>query len=408
MRAAWCGEDKVTRGHTTTLFAQHGIPVILNAAGTLTRLSGAPLAPGVADAMAAADSASVDLFTLHAHASRVIAGATGAEAGLVTNGAAGGLLLAAAACMAGLDVGLMNSLPEGAAANEFIVARGQRNGYDHALRAAGARLVEVGLPEPLAGAGVRHAEPWEYAQAITERTAAIFYVASSGAEPSLAEIVSIARSRDLPVIVDAAAELPPQDNLRRFIAEGADLVVFSGGKALGGPAGSGILCGRGALVMSAALQCLDVDVHWRDWSPPADFVDKGRFDGVPRQGVGRACKTGKHEVMGLLAALDHFLSEDDATRHARWLAVCERIADNLKPRPGAATRIRGKDDPACVPRLEIAFETAEQAQREAERLLSREVPVHVARDHAAPQCLLVNPTCLREAEIPLLIAALGA
>ena len=113
----------------------------------------------------------------------------------------------------------------------------------------------MGLPDRYAGAGVRDAEAWEIADAINERTAAVFYVADAAvAAAAGAEWSRWPTPPDVPVLVDAAAQLPPPANLRRFIAEGADLVAFSGGKAIGGPQGSGILCGRRDLIMSAALQ----------------------------------------------------------------------------------------------------------------------------------------------------------
>ena len=394
-------------GADSTIFARRGVATIINAAGTLTRLSSGPLAPGVLAAMQGADAAAVEMEALQAHASGVIAQATGAEAGLVTAGAAAGLMLAAAACLAGLDVARMNALPKAGRRNRIIVARGQRNGYDHALRAAGARLVEVGLPEPAAGAGCRDTEACDYAAAITARSAAVLWVATPAAAPALAEVVAVARARGLPVIVDAAAELPPQSNLRAFIAAGADLVVFSGGKAIGGPAGTGILCGRADLVMSAALQSLDADVAWDDWTPPPGFIDKTRLGRLPRQGIGRACKTGKAEVIGLLVALEHFLAEGDATRHARWLALCEAVLAGLAP-SGARLCIRNREATDRVPMLELRLADAGAAADLARALRARPVPVHLARDPAAPGCLLVNPVALRETEVAPLVAALLA
>lgn len=392
-------------GGDGTIFARRGIPGVINAAGTLTRLSSGPLAPGVAEAMREADAAAVEMEALQAHASGVIAAATGAEAGLVTAGAAAGLLLAAAACLAGLDVARMNALPKAGRRNRIIVARGHRNGYDHALRAAGARLVEVGLPEPAAGAGCRDTEACDYAAAITGRTAGILYVSTPDAAPPLAAVVAVARAQRIPVIVDAAAELPPQSNLGAFIAAGADLVVFSGGKVIGGPAGSGILCGRADLVMSAALQGLDADVAWGDWTPAPGFIDKTRLKGLPRQGIGRACKTGKHEVIGLLVALEHFIAEGDAARHARWLARCEAVMAGLAP-SRAALHIRNASATDRIPVLELRLADAGAAAGLARALRARPVPVHLARDPAAPDCLLVNPVALRETEVAPLIAAL--
>jgi len=219
--------------------------------------------------------------------------------------------------------------------SEVVVVRSQRNFYDHAVRAAGVRLVEVGLPDRYAGAGVRDAEAWEIADAITERTAAVFYVADAAARPPLAEVVKVAHTAGVPVIVDAAAQLPPQANLRRFIEIGADLVAFSGGKALNGPQGTGILAGRRDLVMAAALQHLDLDIFWEQWSPPPTLIDKDRLKGVPQHGIGRTCKVGKEQIIGLLTALELFVAEGDAVRHQRWRTMMETLANGLQGIPGA-------------------------------------------------------------------------
>src|SRR5207247_5779417 len=131
--------------------------------------------------------------------------ATGAEAGYVASGAAACLLLGTAACVAGLEPSLMARLPDTAGMkDEVVVVRSQRNFYDHAVRAAGVRLVEVGLPDRYAGAGVRDAEPWEIEDAICGQTAAVFYVAGGRAQPPLAEVVRVAHHAGVPVIVDAA------------------------------------------------------------------------------------------------------------------------------------------------------------------------------------------------------------
>ena len=133
-----------------------GLDPIINVSGAVTRLGGAPMPPAVLDAFRAAAAESVPLDALHGAASRAIAELTGAEAGLVTAGAAAALTLGAAAILTGYDPGRMERLPHCAGfPHEFVVARDQRNGYDHAVRAAGARLIEVGMNEVTAGAGVR-------------------------------------------------------------------------------------------------------------------------------------------------------------------------------------------------------------------------------------------------------------
>jgi D-glucosaminate-6-phosphate ammonia-lyase len=211
--------------------------------------------------------------------------------------------------------------------------------YDHAVAQAGATLIEVGIPDRFSGAGVCDAEVWEYEAAINEKTAAILWVAQAHSEPSLPEIVTLARHHDVPVIVDAAGQLPPAENLKRFIAEGADLVAFSGGKAIGGPQASGILAGRRDLIQSAALQQLDHDTYFEQWSPPASLFDKHKLVGFPASGIGRVAKCGKEEIVGLLTALKLFQEEESEERHRHWLAICDEIADGIKGLTGATVSL---------------------------------------------------------------------
>jgi seryl-tRNA(Sec) selenium transferase len=236
-----------------------------------------------------------------------------------------------------------------------VIVRSQRNLYDHALRAAGVRLVEVGLPDRYAGAGVRDAEAWEIADAIGERTAAVHWVAAAGARPALEEVVEVAHAAGVPVLVDAAAQLPPADNLRRFVAAGADLVAFSGGKAIGGPQASGILCGRRDLIMAAALQNLDLDIFFEQWAPPPELIDKRRFKGLPQHGIGRACKVGKEEIVGLLTALRLFLEEGAESRRERWQRLMQELANGIAGIAGTEVRLQGQGD---VPEVELGLQPA--------------------------------------------------
>ena len=156
-----------------SVYARFGVPTVINAAGTVTRLSGGHMHQDVLAAMHDAAGECVDMVALQAGASRVIARVTGAQAGIVTSGASAALLLGAAACLAGLDSARMNRLPEVPdGRNEFIVVRSQRNMYDRALTVAGGRIVEVGIPDRYSGSGVRDAVPWELEAAITPSTAA--------------------------------------------------------------------------------------------------------------------------------------------------------------------------------------------------------------------------------------------
>lgn len=385
------------------IYDRFGVRTIINAKGPSTRLSGGFLHPEVSAAMAEAGSYCVDMTELHAGASKVIAEATGAEAGIVTSGAAAGLLLGTAACITGLDAGKMGRLPDTRGMkNEVIMVRSQRNFYDHAVRTTGAEIVEVGLPDRYSGAGVRDAEAWEIADAITPQTAAVFYVANGGAQPPLAEVVRVAHASNVPVIVDAAGQLPPAANLRRFIAEGADLVAFSGGKAIGGPQSSGILAGKRDLIMAALLQHLDLDIYWEQWAPPESLIEKHRLKGMPQHGVGRPCKVGKEIVAGLLVALHRFVSESDESRAKRFQTLIQRLQSGLAGLDNARTQITA----GLVPKLELQL--AKNAPRTALELcveLERGNPsIYADPSRVRSGIVSFSPVCLRD-EDPEKIAA---
>ena len=192
-----------------TIYESLGVPTIINAKGPSTRVSGAVLAPEVAAAMGEASQHCVDMAVLQGRASEIIAEITGAEAGLATSGAAAGLLLGTAACVTGLDPGKMNRLPDTTGMkNQVIIPRSHRNFYDHAVRAAGVELVEVGISDRFSGAGVRDTEAWEIEDVITDATAAVHYVAQPYAAPPLPAVTEAAHRRGVPVLVDAAAQLP--------------------------------------------------------------------------------------------------------------------------------------------------------------------------------------------------------
>lgn len=370
-----------------SIYARFGVPTVINAAGTVTRLSGGRMHPDVLAAMQAASTECVDMLALQAGACRVIARATGAEAGIVTSGASAALMLGAAACLAGLDTARMNRLPDVAdGRNEIIVVRSQRNMYDRALTVAGARIVEVGLADRYAGSGVRDAAAWEIEAAITSRTAAICYLAQPQSLPPLQDVTAVAHAHDLPVLVDAAAQLPPRDNLRRFLAEGADMVTFSGGKAIGGPQGSGILAGRADLVASALMQMLDLDQFADTWHPPEEFARLRQLRGLPQHGIGRSCKVGKEEIVGLLVALERFAAMTDAERQQAWRAILQEVIDASQ---GSALSMTILD--RAIPMLEVR---APDARALAERLAAHDPPIHCGVGRRDENVLLISPAAL--------------
>ena len=394
------------------VYADLGLTPVINGAGTSTRVGGPLMHPAAVAAMAEAARACVPLDRLQGVASSIIAEVTGAEAGYVTAGAAAGLTLAAAACLAGLDVARMDRLPDTSSfPNEIVVCREQRNGYDHSLRAAGARLVEVGMNEQVAGAGVRRTERWEIEAGLSERTVAVAYFASADSQPPLDEVAAVCREHSVPLIVDAAAQLPPASNLRRFVAAGADLVAFSGGKGLRGPQSTGILAGRRDLIMSVALQHLDLDEHWSTWDPPANLIDRDRLRGFPRHGIGRGFKVAREEVVALLVALRAFVAGDYHADIARFHAYLRTIADGLAHVPGVQACLIGGPEDDSFPALEVRLEEARLGQTAFEvnrRLKTGSPAVHVNERRLHEGVLLVLPHGLDDGSTAAMVERLRA
>lgn len=395
-------------GNDDDLYAKLGVKRRINAAGTLTRLGGALMAPEVIAAMAAAAGASVDIGELQAAASRSIARITGAEAGFVTTGAAAALTLAAAASMTRWDIAKMAALPHADGfAHEILLPRTHYTGYAHALRASGARLVDIGHNDRGTGAGVRGIEPWEIEAAITQNTAAFAFAANPASIVDLPAVVSVCKPRGIPVIVDAAAQLPPKSNLRRLFELGADLVAFSGGKAIGGPQASGILAGRRDLVGAALVQQLDMDVAPETWTPP-DLIDRAALKGVPHHGVGRGFKAGKEEIAGLLAALERFANADDAAANAALEARLARIAEMLAGLRGVGMQLVSAAEAGRVPQLRLTIDPVlarVDALGLSRSLQSADLPVHLSERFAHQGILIIDPQALRVEDEQALVAA---
>jgi L-seryl-tRNA(Ser) seleniumtransferase len=185
--------------------------------------------------------------------------------------------------------------------NQIVLHRAHRVGYVRTYRAAGARLVEIGDTD--------RTEEWELEAAINRKTAAVAYVFGpkmGGAIP-LETVIEIAHARGVPVIVDAAAMLPPVENLTRYVAAGADMVSFSGGKGVLGPQSTGILCGTKELIEAAYMN-----------SAPHS------------EGVGRPAKVPKEEIAGLVTALELFVDTDQDAQRATWHNMAEVVVSGLQ------------------------------------------------------------------------------
>ncbi len=293
---------------------------VINACATLTRLGGSIMPPEVLEAMAEAARYFVDLNELQRRVGERLATLTRNEAAYVSSGAAAGLTLATAACIAGKDPEAIRQLPDlTGLKDEVIIHRSHRNGYDHAVRQVGVRVVEIGYSTGTAR--------WELERAISPNTAAIFWfqgaMTGKGDLP-LPEVIEVGQAHGVPVIVDGAAQLPPLSNLWRFTEMGADLAVFSGGKDLRGPQSSGLMVGRRDLIEACAL------------------------NGNPNHSIGRPMKVGKEEMVGLLAAVERYVNLDHEARDKHCEAVVATWNAALNKLPGV-TAVRDFPNEAGQP-----------------------------------------------------------
>ncbi|MFN7996507.1 MAG: aminotransferase class V-fold PLP-dependent enzyme [Bryobacteraceae bacterium] len=381
------------------VYEKLGVRPLINGRSYSTKAGGCPLPTEVLDAMRQAGEFCVRMDELQSAASEGIARATGADAGIVTSGAAAALTLGAAACLARLDVNRMNRLPmTDGMPHEFITHRSHRNDYDHAVRAAGAKFVEVGFDY--------YTFPYEVEAAITDRTAGMYYQAGANEGVlSLEEFAAIAHRHKLPVLVDAAAELPPASNLKAFVSAGADLVAFSGGKHIRGPQASGILAGSRDLILSAALQHQDMDVFPKTW-PLRALIENGTLAGPPHHGIGRGFKAGKEEIVGLLTALELYEKRDFEAERARWTADIECVLSALHGIPGVSARLlypqrNGREVPSAIIKVDPAAAGID-AHNVINALQSGEPPVCVFEKLADAGEIVVYPEALRPGEAAII------
>jgi L-seryl-tRNA(Ser) seleniumtransferase len=224
----------------------------------------------------------------------------------------------------------------------------------------------------------------------------------------LNEVVAAAHARGLPVLVDAAGELPPRTNLSAILATGADLVAFSGGKGIRGPQATGILCGRRELVGAAALQMLDMDDHFALWEPPANLIDRSRLPGLPRHGIGRGMKVSKEQIVALLAALELFVSGAYDRQLSEMREHLGRVETALKAAP-VGCRLTVPADGQSLPILEIALDESALGRSALEvcRGLRRGAPpVYVGHGLLDEGKLVINPLHLNAGRTEILIQRL--
>lgn len=356
-----------------------GVKKIINAAGTYTKYGGSLISPEVIRAMEIASHNFVDIDELLQKSGKYIAKCLDVEAALITAGAAAGLTLSAAACMAGPKPEHIKKLPNTESMkNEIIIMCCHRNPYDNAMITAGVKFVEIG--------NAIETHSYELETAIGDKTAAVvFFVQSEMLEASLplTKVIEIARAKNIPVIVDAAAELPPIENLKKYLKMGADIVLFSGGKDIRGPQSSGLMVGK------------------------KNIVNVCRLHGYPHHAIGRPMKLDKETIMGFVTALELYLNENHEKRMRHWENQNKRIIKGLNSIPhiqafqGYPTQ--PLTQPAIIPRVYVKINAEDLgATKEyiANRLYEGDPPIAVIVEK---KCLTFNPHMLVEGEEDIII-----
>ncbi|HKW35920.1 MAG TPA: aminotransferase class V-fold PLP-dependent enzyme [Candidatus Acidoferrum sp.] len=300
-----------------------GVTPFINAAGTYTILTASTMPDQVQAAVALAAQKPVHLMELHKGAGEYLAKRLRCEAALVTSGAAAGIKLATAACMTRGNKSAVVNIPTDMQGlkNEVIVQKAHHYDYDHAIRDCGARFVDVETLD-------------EYERAFTERSVMThFFNAAEGGRISREDWVRAAHQHGVPCFNDAAADVPPIANLWNYTQMGFDLVAFSGGKGIRGPQCTGLLLGK------------------------KDLIDAAQLNNSPYSNtVGRGMKVGKEEIIGLVAAVDWFLAQDDAAMEAEFRKRAAVIAERVQIVPSVEARVFIPPVANHVPHLLITYD----------------------------------------------------
>jgi L-seryl-tRNA(Ser) seleniumtransferase len=299
-----------------------GVTPLINAAGTYTVLSASTMPDEVQAAVALAARQPVNLTELLDASGAYLAKRLQCEAALVTSGAAAALVVGTAACVSMGNEKAILDIPTDMAGlkNEVIVQKSHRYGYDHALRNCGIRFVEVETLE-------------QYEQAFTEHTVMAHFFNAGAGKISREDWVRVAHQHGVPCFNDAAADVPPISNLWNYTKMGFDLVTFSGGKGLRGPQCTGLLLGR------------------------KDLIEAAKKNNSPNSNtIGRGMKVAKEEIVGLVAAIDWFLKQDDAAMEAEYRKRADRIAKHLSTIPSVQTQVFVPEVANHVPHLLITYD----------------------------------------------------
>src|SRR6478672_3969522 len=307
----------IGRSARQNVYSRLGVRTVINCRGTWTYLSGSLEFPEVRQAQVEAAQYFVNMIDLQRAVGRRLAELTGAESGMVTSGAAGAMAAATAGCMAGTNDKYIWQLPDTTGLKHEVIMVGGRSAFDSAIRLTGAKLVLVYSPE-------------ELANAINENTAMIY---TTDLGEKLQRVLTVAKDRKVPMLLDDAAGIPPADNAKLYARMKINLYAFCGGKGLCGPQCSGLLLGR------------------------KDLIEAALMNSAPREGsVCRPMKVGKEEIIGCLTALETWLKMDEKKIYAEWNDRINRIRKLVDTVPGVKTDTYVPDDGNRYPTLKVSWD----------------------------------------------------
>ena len=363
------------------IYESLGLKPLINAAGTYTAIGGSKMSENTANLMKEASRHFIDIRELQKAVNNELAKLTNNEAAAVCNGAASGLYICCATCVSLLYNKSYNYLSkEDIEKPEFIVFRAHRNPYDWGLKLMNVKMVELGFPNIIMPVSEEELEA-----NINKNTAAIFF-AYSGAngwiadgELSLKKTVEIASRHNIPVIVDAAAQLPPKENLWRLTRDiGATAALFSGGKELRGPQSSGLIVGKKNFI---------------------DYFVKMNF---PNYGPGRMLKTGREEIIGLYNAVKEYI-EEDTNKRIEW---CEKEVNKLVEYSKQSElflieRAFPNEASQPIPRALVKLKkNSIELSYVVDKLLNMSPAVFTSLERGK---LFISPTCLYDGEMEIII-----
>jgi L-seryl-tRNA(Ser) seleniumtransferase len=313
-------------------FKELGVRPFINAAGTYTAMTASLMLPEVMEAINYASKHYVMLDELHDRVGERIATLVRAEAAMVTCGAASALTVGTAGVLTGTDRQKISDVPNLASMkSEVIIQKAHRFGYDRALRNCGIRFVEVETREDLE-------------RAVTEQTAMMLFYNNNNKEGRIQdqEFAELGKKHGIPTMNDAAADVPPLENLWKYTAMGFDLVAFSGGKGLRGPQSAGLLLGKKPLIAAARMNA----------SPNGNAI-------------GRGMKVNKEEMLGMLAALESFISKDHAKEGLEYDKRAEEVRRSAASVPGVKAEIFVPDVANHVPHVRVTWDAASKPLKAA-------------------------------------------